>query len=68
MKKPTPVITHVEVLCRAIRSIEDEIRNQEEALGEIPECKDMLATYIGEREPKLVALKEMYRIETGTDY
>ena len=68
MKNPTPIITHVEILCRAIRSIEEEIRAQEEVMGDIPECKDMLAAYIAEREPKLAALKEMYRIETGTDY
>jgi len=68
MKKTAPIITHVEILSRAIRSIEDDIRNQEEAMGEIYECKDMLAAYIAEHEPKLAALKEMYRIETGNDY
>ena len=68
MKKTTPIITHVEILCIAIRSIEDEIRNQEETLGDNPAFKDMLAAYVAERTPKLEALKEMYRIETGTDY
>lgn len=68
MKKTVPIITHVEILSRAIRSIEDEIRNQEEVMGEIPECKDMLAAYIAERTPKLEALKEMYRIEIGNNY
>lgn len=68
MKKTTPVITHVEILSRAIRSIEEEIRNQEEVMGDNPKFSDMLAAYIAEREPKLEALKEMYRIETGNDY
>lgn len=68
MKKTAPIITHVEILSRAIRSIEDEIHNQEEVMGDIPECKDMLAAFIAERAPKLEALKEMYRIETGNDY
>ena len=68
MKKAVPIITHVEILCRAIRSIEDEIRKQEETLGGIPECKNMLAAYIAEREEKLGVLKEMYRIETGNNY
>lgn len=68
MKKTTPIITHVEILSRAIRSIEEEIRSMEEVMGDNPECKDMLTAYIGERAPKLEALKEMYRIETGTDY
>ena len=68
MKKTTPVITHVEILSRAIRSIEEEIRAQEEAMGDNPQFEDMLAAFVAEREPKLEALKEMYRIETGTDY
>ena len=68
MKKTAPIITHVEILSRAIRSIEEEIRNQEELLGDNPGFRDMLAAYIAEREPKLTALKEMYRIETGNDY
>lgn len=66
--KATPVITHVEILCRAIRNIEDEISNQESVMKDIPGCKDMLTAYIAERESKLNALKEMYRIETGTNY
>lgn len=66
--KNTPIITHTEILCRAIRNIESEIRNQEEYMGGITECEAMLSAYISERTPKLEALKEMYRIETGTDY
>ncbi len=68
MKKATPIITHVEILSRAIRSIEDEIRSQEEVMGDNPKFGDMLKAYIAERAPKLEALKEMYRIETGTNY
>ena len=68
MKKATPIITHVEILSRAIRSIEEEIHSMEEVMGDNPECKDMLAAYIGERTPKLKALKAMYLIETGNDY
>lgn len=66
--KNTPVITHVEILSRAIRSVEDEIRNQEELMGNKPGFEEMLAAFIAERAPKLEALKEMYRIETGNDY
>ena len=68
MKKTTPVITHVEILSRAIRSIEEEIRAQEDAMGDNPQFEDMLEDFVAEREPKLAALKEMYRIETGNDY
>lgn len=66
--KVTPVISHVEILCRAIRNIEDEIKNQEAYMGGIPEREAMLAAFVNERRPKLDALKEMYRIETGTNY
>ena len=68
MKKTEPIITHVEILSRAIRSVEDEIREQEEAMGDNPQFKDMLAVFVAERTPKLTALKEMYRIEAGIDY
>lgn len=67
-KKTEPIITHTEILCRAIRSIEDEIRNQTNYMGGIPECEALLQAYVNERTPKLDALKEMYRIETGTDF
>jgi hypothetical protein len=66
--KVTPVITHVEILCRAIRNIEDESKSQQKTMGNIPECKAMLDAFNEERRQKLVALKEMYRIETGTNY
>ena len=64
----TPIITHVEILCRAIRNIEDEIKAQKSVMDGIPECEAMLNAYINERNSKLEALKEMYRIETGTNY
>lgn len=67
-KKTTPIITHVEILCHAIHNIENEIRNQKAYMDGIPECEAMLRAYVDERTPKLEALKQMYRIETGTDY
>lgn len=66
-KKPTPIITHTEILCRAIRNIEDEIRNQQNHMGGIPECESILHAFVEEHTTKLEALKEMYRIETGTN-
>lgn len=65
---PKATITHVEILCRAIRNIEDEINVQTSIMGGIPECKAFLEAYVDERMAKLAALKTMYRIETGTDY
>lgn len=66
--KEKPVITHTEILCRAIRNIEDEIKTQKSFMSGMPECEAMLTAYVNERISKLEALKEMYRIETGTNY
>lgn len=68
MARNTPIITHVEILCHAIRNIENEIQHQEAQLGAIPEFDATLKAYVKERTDKLDALKEMYRIETGTKY
>ena len=67
-KKSTPIITYVEILCNAMRNIENEIKNQQSYMGGIPECEALLKAYVDERTQKLEALKEMYRIETGTNY
>lgn len=66
--KNRSVITHVEIICRAIRNIEDEIKAQTSNMGGIPECKAFLEAYVDERMAKLAALKTMYRLETGSDY
>ena len=68
MKQHKPIITHVEILCHAIRNIEDEILDKEAQLGVIPSCDEMLKAHISEGIAKLEALKDMYRIETGTEY
>lgn len=62
------VITHIEILSRAIRSIEEEIVLQKDLMAGMPEFEKMLEAYIAERAPKLNALKEMYRIEAGVNY
>ena len=69
-KKPAPVITHTEILVRAIHSIEAEIGEWHNKCANLPkEQRDTLivAGTEGLRE-KLDVLIEMYRIETGTDY
>jgi hypothetical protein len=68
MAKTKPIITHVEILCHAIRNIENEIKYQESQLGAIPEFDATLKAYVNERTAKLEALKEMYCFETGTKY
>ena len=74
-KKPEPVITHTEILCFAIRHLQGEIegiKNNGENLAKRTGNKEMadgiVAALTEPLVPKLAALKEMYRIETGTDY
>ena len=66
--KNKPIITHTEILSRAIASIEQEINTAKEAMENVPECEEMLQKYIDERLPKVEALKKMYRCETGAEY
>lgn len=69
-KKPEPILTHTEILCRAIRNIEDEIKSMEKKIENLPiaQAEDFRSVCIEPLLPKLEALKQMYRIETGTDY
>lgn len=68
MKKNTPIITHTEILCLAIRSIQKEINEMTAYLEGIESKAEYLAFFLAERTPKLDALKELYRIETGSEY
>lgn len=69
-KKPTPIITHTEILNRAIHSIKAEIADWQCKCQAFPQEQQdaFLAQATGDLRAKLEALKEMYRIETGTDY
>ena len=69
-KKTTPIITHTEILNRAIRSIEAEIADWSQKCEGLPQAqKDALIAQATEQlRCKLNTLKEMYRIETGMEY
>lgn len=76
-KKTTPIITHAEILVRAIRSFQDEIEELQKkpsylGPGADEEFKamtmDMVKSLAAPLLQKLEALKELYRIETGTEY
>lgn len=67
-KKNAPVITHTEVICFAIRHLEHEVEVQEQFCRDNPAAQPMLEHTMKELGPKLEALKEMYRIETGMNY
>ena len=70
MKKNTsPIITHTEILARAIRTIEDDIAEWRCKCEAFPQEQraTMLAASTKELTEKLEALKTLYRFETGTD-
>ena len=76
-KKNTPIITHAEILVRAIRSFQEEIEELQRkpsylGPGADEEFTAMTMEMVGSLTApllqKLDALKDMYRIETGTEY
>lgn len=68
MKQHKPIITHTEILCRAIRSVEGEIKTEKERYTGMPGADDYMERVIAELIGKLDALHKMYYIETGTKY
>lgn len=68
MKKQTPVITHTEILSRAIRSIEQEVYGWRSSCEKLPNGEKFFKEATGDLSAKLTALKDLYRIETGNDY
>jgi len=72
-KKNTPIITHTEILCYAIRQIEAEIAGWKGKIENAPAeyremVEQMVQTNIDRLLPKLDALKGLYRVETGEPY
>jgi hypothetical protein len=67
-KKTTPVITHAEILSRALRSIEAEIDEWRVRCNGLPkdEAKAYFDAATNELQEKKGALKAMYLIECGT--
>ena len=70
MKKSRPAITNTEILCCAIQYIQNEIDEMVDKFESvhIPGGEEMMDAFLAEKNPKLYALKILYRIETGTDY
>ena len=73
-KKNTPIITHTEILCLAIQTAARKLHEYDEM---VDKCDNMaereIAAYARDHNaeiwaPKLAALKELYKIETGTDF
>ena len=68
-KKTTPIITHTEILSRAINSIEGDIEAWLVQCEGLPEDirAEMFNKSTEELRSKLETLKTLYRIETGSD-
>ena len=70
MAKNHPIITHTEIINRAIQSINAEIDEWRERCKGL--SKEQADTYFEattkELREKLDALKTLYRIETGKDF
>lgn len=68
--KTNPVITHTEILNRAISSIEAEIEEWNNKCANLPheQRETMFEIATKELREKLDALKTLYRIEAGTDF
>lgn len=73
-KKNTPTITHTEILCLAIQSAARKLHEYDEM---VDKCDNSAAREIAATArdhnaaiwgPKLAALKDLYKIETGTDF
>lgn len=69
-KKPTPIITHTEIINRAIHSIEDEIEGWRLQCKGLPQGKreEMFNAATAALRIKLETLKQMYTIETGAEH
>ena len=69
-KQTTPIITHTEILSRAIRSIEDEISEYRHKCEGLPQDirEQMFNASTKELVMKQTALRTMYLFETGTEY
>lgn len=68
-KKTTPIITHTEILSRAIISLESDIEAWQAQCEGLPEeiRAEMFNKSTEELRAKLETLKTLYRIETGSD-
>lgn len=66
-KKTAPIITYTEILARAIRTIEAEIEGWKVCFP-LDKAEALFTKATAELVAKMDALKQLYSIETGTDY
>ena len=66
-KKPTPAITHIELLCYAANWLNADIRKWEEACSDMPNAEEQAALICERQINQLNAIRQMYYLETGTE-
>lgn len=67
-KNTSPIITHTEIICYAIRAIDAEIAEWHTRCSGYENCDALVAQATDHLYPKLAALQELYRFETGQEY
>lgn len=67
-KNHEPIITHTEILNRAIDSVKREIFQWEEQAKAKPAISEQIKAMTAPLYKKLEALESMYIYETGTEY
>lgn len=65
-KRPEPIITHAEILCLAIRTIDAEICTWRQRCEGLPE--EYFDNATANLREKREALKQLYLIEVGNEY
>ena len=63
-----PIITQTEILVFAIRHLEDEIEDMKKRCEGRQGVQEILENFISDREPKIEALKQLYHIQTGSEF
>lgn len=73
-KKNTPIISHTEILCLAIQAAARKINEYDDMVNKCVTAEEReFAEFARDHNaaiwgPKLAALKELYKIETGKEF
>ena len=66
-KKPTPAITHIELLCYAANWLSADIAHWTEACAGMPNADEQVKMICERPIRQLDAIRQMYFLETGTE-
>lgn len=66
-RKPEPVLTHTELLCLAYRELERDVDHWRFTCSLVHEDDEGLKHICARQLAQMAAIREMYKIETGTE-